>query len=233
MSRSRSAGTLTKAESRSGGGLDQARRAEIGEARRMRSRAALIDAAITVLGHAEGRFATVDDVLRKSAISRGTFYNHFDGREQFLEAVAYKLSHDFNDAIDATIAAHPDPALRAAIWTRHYLRRVRSDPHWGWAVVNVGLNGTHLLGEETYRAARANNAEGYRVGTFNVANADVALDLSMGIVFSSALTILRGPTKPDHPEATACVLLIGLGVPAERAKEIVAMPLKTVPSPKQ
>lgn len=197
----------------------------------MRSRAALIDAAISVLGHAEGRFASVDDVLRKAQVSRGTFYNHFDGKEQFLDAVAYQLSHDFNEAIDATIVAHPDPALRAAIWTRHYLRRVRSDPHWGWAVVNVGLNGTHLLGEETNKAAYANTVEGIKQGIFNVPNRDVAMDLSMGIVFAAALTILRGHTKADHPETTACTLLIGLGVPAQRAKEIVSMPLKTVARP--
>lgn len=197
----------------------------------MRSRATLIDAAISVLGHAEGRFTTVDDVIRKAQVSRSTFYNHFDSRDQFLGAVAHRLSHDFNAAIDATMAAHPDPALRAAIWTRCYLRRMRSDPHWGWAVVNVGLNGPHLLGEETYRAASANTAEGHRLGVFSVRNRDVALDLSMGLVFASALTILRGSTRADHAEATAYVMLIGLGVPAERAQEIVSTPLKAIPLP--
>lgn len=206
-----------------------ARRAEIGEERRMRTRATLIQAAITVLGHEEGRFATVDEIIGKAGVARGTFYNHFEGRDQFLVAVSHELSHAFNAALDSSVGGTADPALRAATWTRSYLRRVRADPPWGWAVVNVGLNGRHLLGEETYNAARRNIAVARKLGTFKVPNAEAALDIGVGVVFAAALTVLRGPTRPDHPEATAYMLLLALGVSPAKAQEIVARPLPTLP----
>lgn len=202
-----------------------ARRAEIGEERRKRTRTALIKAAIIALGHEEGRFATIDDVIGKAGLARGTFYNHFEGRDQFLEAVSYQISHDFNAALDRSVGDNADPAHRATIWVRHYLRRMRSDPRWGWAVVNVGLNGRHLLGEETYNAARLNIAAACKLGVFKVPNAEAALDSSVGIVFASALAILRGPTRADYPEATAYILLLALGVLSASAKELVARPL--------
>lgn len=221
--------TVKAKPARGPGGLDPARRAEIGEARRMRTRAALIDAAIAVLGEEDGRFASVDDIIKRAEVARGTFYNHFDSKDQFLDAVAFELSHEFNLALDKSIGGKSDPALRAATWTRQYLRRMRLDPHWGWAVINVGLNGSHLLGEETHRAVRSNTAVGTRLGVFTVPSRDAALDLSVGTVFASAFTVLRGQTKPDHPEATAYMLLLGLGVPPERAAELVREPLPPIP----
>ena len=194
----------------------------------MRTRGALIDAAIAVLGHEEGRFATVDDIIRAAEVSRRTFYNHFDSRDQFLDAVAYQLSHEFNAALDESIGGTADPALRAATWTRQYLRRMLADRRWGWAVVNVGLNGRYILGEDTHEAARRNIAAGCRSGVFNVPSRDAALDLGVGIVFAAAVTILRGSTKPDHPEATAHLLLVGLGVPVDRAIGLVKRPLPTM-----
>jgi hypothetical protein len=74
--------------------------------------------------------------------------------------------------------------------------------------------------------------EGCRTGVFNVPNRDAALDLGVGIVFSSALTILRGRTKADHPEASAYLLLLGLGVPADRARDVIRKPLAIVPAAK-
>jgi AcrR family transcriptional regulator len=204
------------------------RRAEIGEERRARTRRTILEAAIAVLGHESGRLATVDDVIGKAGVSRGTFYNYFEGRDQLLEAVAHQLSHDFNEALDRSIG-DSNPALRAATFTRQYLRRMRADPRWGWAAVNVGLNGRHLFGEATFAVARDNIARGRKLGVFNVPNADAALDISVGTVFSSGLTILRDPTKPDHPEAAAYMLLLALGVPAAKARDYTSKPLAKLP----
>src|SRR2546426_11921310 len=85
--------------------VNLARRAELGEQKRMRTRAALLRAAISVLGKESGRFATVDNVITESGMARGTFYNYFDSRDQLFAAVAYELSHDFNSALDASLVA--------------------------------------------------------------------------------------------------------------------------------
>ena len=39
------------------------------------------------------------------------------------------------------------------------------------------------------------------------------------------MTILQGPTKPDHPEATTEFILRALGVSVSRARRLVSLPL--------
>jgi AcrR family transcriptional regulator len=206
-----------------------ARRAELGELKRMRTRAALLRAAVSVLGKESGRFATVDNVISESGMARGTFYNYFESREQLFAAVAYELSHNFNSALDASLVGGADPAKRASTWIRQYLRRVRADRVWGWAFVNVSLNGTKLFGDESYTEALQTIAAGCATGVFQVGNREAALDVAMGAVLVSAMTILQGPTKPDHPEATTEFILRALGVSVSQARRLVSLPLPDLP----
>ena len=205
--------------------INLARRAELGEQKRMRTRAALLRAAISVLGKESGRFATVDNVITESGMARGTFYNYFDSRDQLFAAVACELSHDFNSALDASLVAGADPAKRASTWIRHYLRRVRADRQWGWAFVNASLNGPKLFGDESYHEALQTIAAGCATGVFQVGNREAALDVALGAVLVSAMTILQGPTKPDHPEATTEFILRALGVSVSQARRVVSLPL--------
>ena len=209
--------------------VNLARRAELGELKRMRTRAALLRAAISVLGNESGRFATVDNVISESGMARGTFYNYFDSREQLFAAVAYELSHDFNSALEASLVGGADPAKRASTWVRQYLRRMRADRQWGWAFVNVSLNGPKLFGDETYNEALQTIAAGCATGIFKVGNREAALDIALGAVLVSAMTILKGSTKPDHPEATTELILRALGVPASQAQRMVSLPLPDLP----
>ncbi|MGH8247774.1 MAG: TetR family transcriptional regulator, partial [Gammaproteobacteria bacterium] len=55
------------------------RRAEIGAERRLRTRTAMLDAALDLLGHSHGRTTRIEDVCAKARIARGTFYNYFTG----------------------------------------------------------------------------------------------------------------------------------------------------------
>jgi AcrR family transcriptional regulator len=195
----------------------------------MRTRVALLRAAISVLGKESGRLATVDNVISESGMARGTFYNYFEGRDQLFEAVAYELSHDFNSTLEASLAGGSDPAKRASTWIRQYLRRVRADRQWGWALVNVSLNGPKLFGDESYNEALQTIAAGCATGIFKVGNREAALDVALGAVLVSAMTILQGSTKPDHPEATTELILRALGVPGSQAQRIVALPLPDLP----
>jgi AcrR family transcriptional regulator len=198
-----------------------ARRAELGELKRKRTRAALLLAAVPVLGTEGGRLATVDSVYVAAGMARGTFYNHFSGREEFIEAAAFELSHTFNCALEEALPRNASAAVRASIWIRHYLRRVRGDRQWGWALVNTSLNGRRVFGEESYNEARNTIELGCKTGMFKVGNHQAALDLALGSVLVSAMTILQEPTQPDHPEATAELVLRSLGVPGNQAQRIV------------
>ena len=205
--------------------MDLARRAEIGEMKRARTRAGIVQAAIRVLGQEQGRLVTVDSVISEARISRGTFYNHFDGRDQLLQVVAYELMHDFNDAVRSLLESETSATLRATYWMRHYMHRVRTDPRWGWALVNVSLIGPQLFAEETQRQARVNLDEGVTSGEFKVDSAEAVLDMGWGSLLAASVTILRGVASADHPEQVVLLTLRALGVSEAKARRAIAAPL--------
>lgn len=218
-------GEVSKATATAKALANTLRRTEIGEARRMRTRSRLLQAAMQVLGHEAGRFATVDEFIARAGVSRGTFYNHFTSREQLLEALSLQLSHNFNQTLDQGLGPNPDPAIRASTWIRHYLHRIRRDHAWGWTLVNVSLTGPRLMGEESYNAARDNLDAGCAMHVFKIDHREAALDLTLGGLLASAISTLRGTAPDDYPEATAYVALRAYGVSDARAKRIVELPL--------
>lgn len=53
---------------------------------------------------------TIDDVIETAGISRGTFYNYFDGREALFLELLDRFLGQLRDAVEAIPIDHPAPA---------------------------------------------------------------------------------------------------------------------------
>jgi AcrR family transcriptional regulator len=58
--------------------IDRARRAEIGREKRARTRSQIVAAASSLFAQRAVESVTVDDVVAKAGVAKGTFYVHFD-----------------------------------------------------------------------------------------------------------------------------------------------------------
>lgn len=197
------------------------RRAEIAQEKKAETRLMLLHAAFEVLGNEGGRNMQIDDLLKHVGMSRGTFYNYFESREDLFNV----LSFEFNHGLDEALAESGDPALWACQAIRIYLHRAQSDQSWGWAMVNISLNGPKILGDDTYRHAWITLQAGMDSGDFKIANAQVGMDLVMGTALAAILSILKGDTSREHPEHVAKALLMSLGVSAAKAARLSNQPL--------
>jgi len=202
-----------------------ARRAEIAREKKAETSMRLLQAAFEVLGHEEGRDMQIDDLLSHVGMARGTFYNYFESREHLFNVLSFECNH----GLDEALAKDVEPPLWACQAIRIYLHRAAEDPAWGWAMVNMSLNGPRILGEDTWRHAENTLRAGMESGDFKIASLRVGMDLVMGTALSAILSILRGETDPDHPERIACGLLLSLGVPPARAERLSRMPLPPIP----
>src|ERR1700722_15368128 len=61
------------------------RRAAIGEQRRARTRERILQAAAQVIAKSGTDRATIDDFILAGGAARGTFYNHFESRQELLD----------------------------------------------------------------------------------------------------------------------------------------------------
>jgi AcrR family transcriptional regulator len=200
------------------------RRAQIGQEKRARTRAAILDATFQAIGHEHGRLARIEQVCELAEIARPTFYTYFSSMEELFAALSYELSHDFNSAVLAYCAQLQDRAEEAAAAIRYYLRKAAGDHAWGWSMVNVSLGGP-IFGAETCAAATATVASGIKSGVFKVRDAKIGRDMVLGTTLAAMTTLLRGERARNYPESMAQHILVGLGVPAVRAERIVQKPL--------
>lgn len=194
------------------------RRAEIGQARRERTRAGLFDAAMKVFSEKGLDAATTDDIIKAAGVSRGTFYNYFNTKEDVLSAVADHLFDQLNDQIlDETSDIEGAPERLA--WTLgQFMQRAGEDAVWGRVILDISFKRpTTYVGDTTERNMKADLDAGRRQGCFTLENDEVAYDIIMGVGMLGLRSVLDGRAGPDHAYLIAERVLLALGTTAERA----------------
>ncbi len=204
--------------------IDLARRAQIGQEKRLRTRRQVLDAALVLLGREDGLTTRIEEICETAGISRGTFYNYFNGMQELFEALSYELNHDFNEAVTVAITPLPRASERVSAAMRYFIARALKDPQWGWAMVNVSAGGP-IFGADTHNAARLTAEQGIAAGEFNLPSGELGRDLQLGVGLAAMITQLREPQPADYGALVAYRTLLAMGVPTDEAKAIVERPL--------
>ena len=215
---------------RAGIHIDSKRRAQIGAEKRLRTRADLLRAALSLFGRSHGRNTRIEDVCARAHIARGTFYNYFDGIEDLLEALSEGLTGTFDRAVHASFASLDTATLRTCAAMRYYLHAPLLDPRWGWAIVNSSVGRT-LYGEDITRHVGESIREGMDSGEFTIGSAaEVGRDILLGTGISATISLLRGDTAPDYPEEISRQVLLALGALPVAADAATRIPMTEMPS---
>ena len=89
--------------------VDLARRAQIGQEKRARTRAALVTAAKSLFALRSIESVTIDEIVAEAELAKGTFYTHFDDLDALTAAVADELVAAFDDLMQPARLAIADP----------------------------------------------------------------------------------------------------------------------------
>ncbi len=208
--------------------VDLARRAQIGQEKRIRTRKQVLDAAFGLLGRERGRVTRIEEICEAAAVSRGTFYNYFTSIEDLFAGLSDDLNHDFITAVVAIQEQMPSAAERVGVAVRLYLERALKDPKWGWAMVNLSAGGP-IFGRDTYQRARRTAEEGIASGEFDLTGPTTGRDLVLGTALAAMITQLRNSPSSTYSASVARHILRGMGVAKERVEEIVGQPLPELP----
>jgi AcrR family transcriptional regulator len=120
--------------------IDLARRAQIGQDRRARTRAQLIEAARALYGRNPIEAVTVDDVVGGAAVAKGTFYVHFAGLDELRAAVANELAQEFDELLQPRRLATDDPIERIAAGCGAFVGEALRNPAWGALVARGAVS---------------------------------------------------------------------------------------------
>ena len=200
------------------------RRVQIGEERRARTRAKLLDAAYRLFAVHGADAPTIDDVILEAGVARGTFYNHFNTRDELFEAVADDITTSIGAIIRPAITGISDPAARLALAFRMFVRFAVADEARGWILLRtMPLGGS--LNDEMKSFVQSEFEAAMAEGALRSVSATAATDLTIGMHIMTIHRVLVEHAGDAAIDQAAAALMVALGVPHLRAMRMVAEPI--------
>ncbi|MHA7652077.1 TetR/AcrR family transcriptional regulator [Mycobacterium sp. ML4] len=193
------------------------------ERRKQRTRAALITAAQGFIA-AGTLHVPIQDICQAADVGVGSFYNHFESREQLFDAAIDEVLDAHGALLDALTATIDDPAAAFAYsfrLTGRMFRRPESR-----IVLNHGLE---LITAERGLAPRAKRdiAAATKAGRFQVADPALAMAVAAGALLGLGQLVQAEPERDAAQTADQVTqdLLRMFGLPADEARELCSQPL--------
>ncbi|BBY20210.1 TetR/AcrR family transcriptional regulator [Mycobacterium stomatepiae] len=193
--------------------------------RKQRTRAALIRAAQRLI--AEGKLnVPVLEITQAADVGMGSFYNHFDSKEQLFEAAVADVLDAHGAMLDRVTEAIEDPAETFAASFRLTGRLFRQRPQESEILLT---HGPALLSSDRGLAPRAlrDIKAGVDAGRFDVDDPELALAMAGGALLGLGKLLRDDPRRDDAHAAdtvTENVLRV-FGLSADEAREICRRPL--------
>jgi AcrR family transcriptional regulator len=194
--------------------------------RKARTRQALIDAAVRLIAEGRGDRASIQEITEEADIGFGSFYNHFDSKDQLFQAASEEVLERWGQMIDRASAGLTDPAELFAVGLRISGRLGWTHPDIAGFLTGAGLDALDISTGLAPRALRDIKA-GQAMGRFTAPDPEIALSAAAG----GLLGLLRmGQRHPERVQETtvdqlAEAVLRLLGVPAPEAARLAALDL--------
>ena len=122
--------------------------------RKARTRQALIDAAVRLIAEGRGDRASIAEITEEADIGFGSFYNHFDSKEQLFQTASEEVLERWGQMIDRATAGITDPAELFAVGTRISGRLGWTHPDIAGFLTGMGLDALDIPGGLAPRALR-------------------------------------------------------------------------------
>jgi len=196
--------------------------------KRERTRRQLIAAAVQVLARRGVAGATIQEIAAVAEMTPGTIYNHFDTKDDVVQAVALWIAETLCRRIAQSYGHVREGAERMAIGNRRYIRLAAESPQWAMLVLDVGMAAPPLVARVSGDAL-ADLRLGVRQKSFRIASEAAAMDLINGAVGQAMRTVARGEAPRQHDSMVAATVLRGLGMDFEEAMEVSRRPLPDLP----
>ncbi len=194
--------------------------------RKARTRQALIDAAVRLIAEGRGDRASIAEITEEADIGFGSFYNHFDSKEQLFQTASEDVLERWGQLIDRGSAGIADPAELFAVGMRISGRLGWTHPEIAGFLTGAGLDALDIPTGLAPRALRDIQV-GRAAGRFTVTDADIALSAAAGGLLGLLRICQRHPgriTETTVDQLAEAVLRL-LGVPAPEAARLAALPL--------
>ena len=191
------------------------------DARRRRTRQALIRAGEVLLAARPVEAIAVDDIVREAGVAKGSFFNHFKDKAELARVVAAEVRLRMEQRVGVVNAGWEDPEARLVRGVCAFVAYARAHPDEARAMLRSQDRPAppdHPLNA----GLRADLEAGLRAGGFRAPGLEPAILMVSGVCQILLSSVLDGPRLAARDAVlvaeTLTLMLIGLGLPPERAE---------------
>ncbi|MEM6857344.1 MAG: TetR family transcriptional regulator [Pseudomonadota bacterium] len=110
------------------------------QGKRVRTRYLLIDSAIAVVGERGVLNTTIQELTREAGLSNGTFYNHFEDREQLIREAATAIGLVLAEDIARQVSHIEEGLGRIVVSTQMFITLAGAKPEWAKVLTEAANN---------------------------------------------------------------------------------------------
>ena len=192
-----------------------------GDRRRARTRAAIVDAARRLFAERGAEAVAIQEITDAADVAKGSFYNHFDSREDLQHAVAAAALEALGAGLDRDVEQREaDPARVVAHSLLSTLRTCLEDPALGAFLLRHP--DVMEVGDAIGRRGRRDLLRGRRAGRFRFDDVGLVLTVLAGAGQSFLRARLAGDQPPAADVRFVALALRLLGVADDEADAVAA-----------
>lgn len=194
------------------------------QTRRVATRDRLIVAAKSVMADTSVDAVTIDVIVQKAGVGKGSFYNHFNSKEDLFFATLEQIFSDMADQIMLAIRVVDDPAEELAIGIKMYLQLATADPEIGRFIVNAPAS-LDILNRYADPVVNHTIDKGLQSERFKMRDRDLFFLLLTSGVNATLSGVLEQKFDDSISTELAASALVLAGLDRSEAYEIAAKPL--------
>jgi AcrR family transcriptional regulator len=187
--------------------------------KRERTRAELLGAARSLIAERGVAGLRVSDVTERTDVALGSFYSHFETKDEIVEAVVADAITALADAILDLGDQLDDPAEGMSVGVRQLVGLCRTEPELARLLIALEDAESRFEQMISPRARRIMD-RGVASGRFAAGPGELLLTLAIAGVLSGIRAVMEGRAGAEAEHECATALLCLVGIPVAEAREI-------------
>ena len=192
-----------------------------------RTRSELLGAARALIAERGVAGLRVSDVTERSDVALGSFYSHFETKDDIVEAVVADAVSSLADAIGDVGEQLDDPAEGMSVGARQLIELGHREPELAQLMLALD-HAEDRFAAVIYPRALTIMRRGVESGRFTPDEPELMLTLAIAGVFAGVRLALDAPDDTDLPSRCATALLRLVGLADAEAREIAHRALPSI-----
>ena len=188
------------------------------EAKRVRTRARLTEAALRLMAERGINGTSVSEIAAEAELANGTFYLYFRDKAEIVAAVCQAVTLAMHNEMSSMRLSLDDAAARVSFGTQQFIEIAATEPNWGRLLISA-FTEFEAIKDDISRYMRLDVALGIEQGRFTEPVDEFVIDTMLAVLRAGVISRLDGDESDVGGRAAEYHLRI-LGVSGAEARQI-------------